>query len=124
MSELEESYARCRVLAKAHGTTYAWATALLPRDRRRHVWALYAFVRLADDIVDEGDTWRVTCEPGAAEAVREALEAAGIAASARSMRRSSSLAAATSNGDERSKLNGHSAIRLAAAESSCTRDRT
>jgi YebC/PmpR family DNA-binding regulatory protein len=32
----------------------------------------------ADDIVDEGDTWRVTCEPGAVEAVREALEAAGI----------------------------------------------
>ena len=24
----------------------------------------------ADDIVDEGDTWRVTCEPGAVEAVR------------------------------------------------------
>ena len=32
----------------------------------------------AEDIVDEGDTWRVTCEPGAVEAVREALEAAGI----------------------------------------------
>jgi phytoene synthase len=55
MSELEESYARCRVLAKAHGTTYAWATALLPRDRRRHVWALYAFARVADDIVDDLD---------------------------------------------------------------------
>jgi len=32
----------------------------------------------ADDIVDEGDTWRVTTEPGAVEAVRETLEAAGI----------------------------------------------
>jgi len=32
----------------------------------------------ADDIVDEGDTWRVTCEPGAVESVREALETAGI----------------------------------------------
>lgn len=32
----------------------------------------------ADDIVDEGDTWRVTCEPGAVERVREALEGAGI----------------------------------------------
>jgi YebC/PmpR family DNA-binding regulatory protein len=32
----------------------------------------------AEDIVDEGDTWRVTSEPSAVEAVREALEAAGI----------------------------------------------
>jgi YebC/PmpR family DNA-binding regulatory protein len=32
----------------------------------------------ADDIVDEGDTWRVTSEPGAVESVREALEGAGI----------------------------------------------
>ncbi len=33
----------------------------------------------ADDVVDEGDTWRVTCEPGAVESVRAALEAAGLA---------------------------------------------
>jgi YebC/PmpR family DNA-binding regulatory protein len=32
----------------------------------------------ADDIVDEGDMWRITTEPSAVEAVREALEAAGI----------------------------------------------
>ena len=32
-----------------------------------------------DDIVDEGDTWRVTCEPSALSHVREALESAGIA---------------------------------------------
>jgi YebC/PmpR family DNA-binding regulatory protein len=32
-----------------------------------------------DDIVDEGDTWRVTCEPSALSDVREALESAGIA---------------------------------------------
>jgi hypothetical protein len=49
--------------------------------------------------------------------------APGIAASARSIRRSSSVAAASSNGEERSTLNGHSAMRLAAAESSSIRDR-
>jgi transcriptional/translational regulatory protein YebC/TACO1 len=32
----------------------------------------------ADDIVDDGDEWRITSEPGAVEAVRETLEAAGI----------------------------------------------
>jgi YebC/PmpR family DNA-binding regulatory protein len=33
----------------------------------------------ADDIVDEGDTWRVTCAPTDLPAVRDALEAAGLA---------------------------------------------
>lgn len=33
----------------------------------------------AEDIVDEGDNWRVTCEPTDLTAVRTALEAAGIA---------------------------------------------
>ena len=32
----------------------------------------------ADDVLDDGDEWRITSEPGAVEAVREALEAAGI----------------------------------------------
>jgi YebC/PmpR family DNA-binding regulatory protein len=32
----------------------------------------------ADDIVDDGDAWRITSEPGGVEAVREALEKAGI----------------------------------------------
>jgi YebC/PmpR family DNA-binding regulatory protein len=33
----------------------------------------------ADDIVNDGDSWRVTCEPHDVEAVHAALEAAGIA---------------------------------------------
>jgi YebC/PmpR family DNA-binding regulatory protein len=32
----------------------------------------------ADDVVDEGDTWKITCEPSVLEDVRTALEAAGI----------------------------------------------
>jgi YebC/PmpR family DNA-binding regulatory protein len=32
----------------------------------------------ADDLVDDGDTWRVTSEPGLVDEVRDALEAAGI----------------------------------------------
>jgi phytoene synthase len=52
---LERSYAHCRQLARRHGTTYYWSTALLPRERRPYVWALYAFARYADDIVDALD---------------------------------------------------------------------
>ena len=50
---LEESYALCREFNKRHGTTYYWSTKLLPRVKRHHVHALYAFARYADDIVDE-----------------------------------------------------------------------
>jgi phytoene synthase len=60
MTALDRSYARCRRLTTAHGTTYYWAAAVLPSDRRRHVWALYAFARHADDIVDDLDDRPVT----------------------------------------------------------------
>jgi phytoene synthase len=50
---LDESYARCRELNKRYGTTYYWSTYALPRLKRHHVWALYAFCRHADDIVDD-----------------------------------------------------------------------
>ena len=46
-------YQRCSQLTRAHGKTYYWGTALLPPGRRRHVHAVYALCRLADDIVDE-----------------------------------------------------------------------
>ena len=50
---LEQSYAHCRTLNKRYGTTYYLSTFALPRVKRHHVWALYAFCRHADDIVDE-----------------------------------------------------------------------
>jgi phytoene synthase len=53
VTTLEESYAECRQLNKAYGTTYYAATMLLPRVKRHYVHALYGFCRRADDIVDE-----------------------------------------------------------------------
>jgi phytoene synthase len=50
---LAESYAACRALNRAHGTTYYWSTQVLPRARRPHVHALYGFCRYADEIVDD-----------------------------------------------------------------------
>jgi phytoene synthase len=55
MVTLEQSYAECRRLTRRHGTTFYWATALLPAVKRHHVHALYAFCRRADDIVDDLD---------------------------------------------------------------------
>jgi phytoene synthase len=60
--DLDASYRRCRQLNKLYGTTYYLSSFILPRRKRRHVWALYAFCRYADDIVDDlGDVpvaWR------------------------------------------------------------------
>jgi 15-cis-phytoene synthase len=59
------SYRLCARIARRHGTTYAMAARLLPEEGRRHVHALYAFCRLADDIVDDLDG-RSAAERGAA----------------------------------------------------------
>jgi phytoene synthase len=53
---LGAAYERCRQLHARHGRTYYLATLLLPRWKRRHVHALYGFVRYADEIVDDLDT--------------------------------------------------------------------
>jgi phytoene synthase len=67
MTDLAAGYAACARLTRAHGTTYYWGAALLPARARRHVHAVYALCRLADDIVDaEGATTRETAATGAA----------------------------------------------------------
>ena len=58
---LTEGYRRCAKLTWRYGTTYFWGAALLPKPQRKHVHAIYALCRLADDIVDlpnEQDTSR------------------------------------------------------------------
>ena len=42
----------CRRVNRRHGVTYFWAAQLLGPEQRRHVHALYALCRRADDIVD------------------------------------------------------------------------
>ncbi len=55
---LREGYRRCAKLTWQYGTTYYWGALLLPRPQRKHVYAVYALCRLADDIVDLPDPWR------------------------------------------------------------------
>jgi phytoene synthase len=50
--DLAAAYEQCRQIHAAHGRTFYLATLLLPRDRRPDVWALYAFARVADELVD------------------------------------------------------------------------
>lgn len=50
---LRDAYRRCRKIAAENGRTYFLATRLLAPDQRPAVHALYAFARVADDILDE-----------------------------------------------------------------------
>ena len=47
-----KDYWECRRLHRAHGKTYYFATRLFPSQVRLRTHALYGFVRLADEIVD------------------------------------------------------------------------
>jgi 15-cis-phytoene synthase len=60
---LERAYARCEAVIAEHGKTFNLASRLLPAPKRRAIRPLYAFCRVADNIVD--------CEKSAPEA-REA----------------------------------------------------
>jgi phytoene synthase len=53
--ELQEAYASCARLARAHYENFPVASLLLPRAMRDHIAAVYAFARMADDFADEGD---------------------------------------------------------------------
>ncbi|MEO7234500.1 MAG: squalene/phytoene synthase family protein, partial [Lapillicoccus sp.] len=48
----ETGYRQAARITRDNGTTYYWGTLLLPPERRRHVYAVYALCRMADDIVD------------------------------------------------------------------------
>ncbi|MFX1254372.1 MAG: phytoene/squalene synthase family protein [Promethearchaeota archaeon] len=50
---LENSYNTCLGIMEVHSKSFYFASRFLPSDQRQSVAALYAFCRLADDIVDE-----------------------------------------------------------------------
>lgn len=52
--ELEQAYNHCLSLANDHYENFPVASILLPKKIRKHVAAIYAFARNADDFADEG----------------------------------------------------------------------
>jgi phytoene synthase len=65
--DLASAYDECRRISAAQGRSFYLATTLLPTWKRPYVHALYAFARVADDIVDEN--------PGSAEQAATSLDA-------------------------------------------------
>lgn len=63
--ELAESYRYCEALARRQAGNFYHAFRLLPRDQRRAMSALYAFMRVTDDLIDG---------PGEPDAQQAALE--------------------------------------------------
>lgn len=51
----EKAYVSCARDARHHYENFPVASLLLPRQTRRHVAAVYAFARAADDFADEGE---------------------------------------------------------------------
>ena len=43
----------CQQVTKESGTSFYWAFQLMPSPKREAMWALYAFCRYLDDIVDD-----------------------------------------------------------------------
>ena len=54
MSSVEESFRACERLTKNHYENFPVGSFLVPKAKRKYVWAVYAFARTADDFADEG----------------------------------------------------------------------
>src|SRR5277367_1713092 len=52
---IPDSYAACQAIARASHSNFYYAFFLLPKPRRDALAALYAFMRLVDDVADEGN---------------------------------------------------------------------
>ena len=67
---VEQAYARCALLAKTHYENFTVGSWLLPRDKRPHMYAIYAYCRGVDDLGDEYEGNRL----GALDAWEQDLE--------------------------------------------------
>jgi phytoene/squalene synthetase len=73
---IEAAYASFEQTARAHYENFPVASVLLPARMRRHVAAVYAFARAADDFADEGeqaDEQRIRLLDGWQERLRRAV---------------------------------------------------
>lgn len=52
--ELSKAYRFCEEIIAANSKSFYKSFSMLPKENRKAVWAIYAFCRTVDDIVDEG----------------------------------------------------------------------
>ncbi len=66
----------CEQITLSHARTFSLASKLLPADKRRAAYALYAFCRIADDLVDQADAGNTMELAQQLDAYRSQLHAA------------------------------------------------
>jgi 15-cis-phytoene synthase len=64
---LTEAYKQCETIIAANSKTFYKAFSMLPSKQKNAVWAVYAFCRQVDDIVDEGSNPKVELQHFKAE---------------------------------------------------------
>jgi len=52
---VDDAYMQCEQVAKTHYENFTVASFFLPQNKRNHLFAIYAFCRLVDDLGDEYD---------------------------------------------------------------------
>ena len=52
-SSVMDPYEYCRKVTQRASKTFYWGANFLPQPKRKAIWAVYAFCRMVDDIVDE-----------------------------------------------------------------------
>ncbi len=78
-SAVEASYDECRRVAKNAASNFYYAFFLLPEPKRRALCALYAFMRLVDDVSDDSGSAKLEAQRGAVLDATMAAKRAGIA---------------------------------------------
>lgn len=53
LEKIELAYQHCKKITQAHYENFPVGSLLIPKNKRHHVYAVYAFARYADDIADE-----------------------------------------------------------------------
>jgi phytoene synthase len=66
----------CERITAAHARTFSLASKLLPAEKRRAAYALYAFCRIADDLVDRADSGNRQALDDQLRSYRDSLDAA------------------------------------------------
>jgi len=66
----------CERVTRAHARTFSLASRLLPPLKRRAAYALYAFCRIADDLVDQAENGQAPAMRGELARYRSDLESA------------------------------------------------
>jgi phytoene synthase len=62
LANLEESYESCRQITADYAKTFYLGTLLMPKEKRQAVWALYAWCRNTDELVDGLESQSTTPE--------------------------------------------------------------